>query len=251
MVRFFFVGLGELLTLAATALAVLVNMGQLTQNIVARNIYLASMSTAGLGNSISAAGAGSSSSSLYAPNQAAAALQGQGIKNEYYWGMYTLCAGAGVSGNRDCSDRYIGYRWQPVQALEQDAPPTYTSQIQTIVGNGTVSDDHYLGLLSRVANIIILAGTILTGLAFLTGFLAHRFCFAFAALEALGAAGCLGVGAALWTAILYKAKNSVPDNIGIVIHYGNALWMTWGAFAAITLSIIPLILACCLGRSKY
>lgn len=165
--------------------------------------------------------------------------------------MIALCAGDGVSGNRDCTDRYIGYRWEPAQSLRQDAPSSYSSQIQSALGSGIVTDDHYLGLLSRVANVIILVGTILTGLAFLTGFLAHRFCFAFAALEALGAAACLAVGAAIWTAIIYKARNSIPAGLAVTIHYGNALWMTWAAFGAITLSIIPLILACCLGRSKY
>lgn len=61
-------------------------MGQITQNIVARNIYMTSLDARGLGSSISASNAGGSS--LFAPNQAAAALQGQGLKDEYFWGLY-------------------------------------------------------------------------------------------------------------------------------------------------------------------
>lgn len=164
-----------------------------------------------------------------------------------------FCGGAGTDKNRDCSDRYVGYRWEPTTVLVQDAPTTYSSQLQNLfnTSNGSFKNVSYLSTLSRVANVIILVGTILTGLAFLTGFLAHRFCFAFAALECLGAAGCLGVGAALWTAVLYKARNSIPDNSGIVIDYGNSLWMTWGAFVAVVVAIVPLIIGCCLGRSKY
>ncbi|CAO1615845.1 unnamed protein product [Sympodiomycopsis kandeliae] len=247
MVRGFFVGLGLLLTFAATALTVLSNMGQLTQNVVARNIYFVAVNTRGLGDTVTTNGG-----SLYAGNQASAIGANQGLKYEYFWGMYDYCGGSGVNGNRDCSDSYIGYRWEPAKALVADAQTTFASQLnQTIGGDNTFTDDHYLGLLSRVANVIILVGTILTGLGFLTSFLAHRFCFAFAALECLGAAGCLATGAALWTAIIYKAKHSIPDGVGVVVSYGNALWMTWAAFGAVVLAIIPLIIACCVGRSKY
>lgn len=63
-------------------------MGQVTENVVARNIYITNLSTQGLGNSLIADGS-SSAGSLYASNQAAAALQNQGLKYEYYWGMYS------------------------------------------------------------------------------------------------------------------------------------------------------------------
>lgn len=222
-------------------------MGQLTQNIVARNIYFVAVNTRGLGNTLSTTGSGS----LYAGNQASAIGANQGLKYEYFWGMYNYCGGSGVNGNRDCSDRYIGYRWEPVDALTSDAQTTFTGQLNQIVGDSTFTDNHYLGLLSRVANVIILVGTILSGLGFLTSFLAHRFCFAFAALECLGAAGCLATGAAIWTAIIYKARDTIPQNTGIDISYGNALWMTWGAFAAVVVAIVPLLVACCVGRSKY
>ena len=222
-------------------------MGQLTENVVARNIYFVSVNTRGLGDAVTSSGTGS----LYAGNQASAIGANQGLKYEYFWGMYDYCGGSGVSGNRDCSDKYIGYRWEPAAALVADAQTSFASQLNQTIGSSTFTDDHYLGLLSRVANVIILVGTILSGLAFLTGFLAHRFCFAFAALEALGAAGCLGTGCAIWTAIIYKARDAIPSGVGIDVHYGNALWMCWGAFAAIVISIVPLLITCCLGRSKY
>lgn len=224
-------------------------MGQITENIVARNIYFTSLNTAGIGSALSNSTSGTGS--LFASDQTAAELANQGLKYNYYWGMYSFCAGQGKNDDRSCSDRYIGYRWEPAQVLADDAQSTYSSEITTALGDSTFTDSHYLGLLSRVANVILLVGTILTGLAFLTGFLAHRFCFAFAALECLGAAGCLAVGSAIWTAIIYKAKKAIPDNTGVDIDYGNALWFSWASFAAVTLAIVPLIIACCVGRSKY
>lgn len=58
-------------------------MGQLTQNVVARHFWFAQVETTGLGDTL-----GSNAGSLYASNQAAAELQNQGLKYNYYWGMY-------------------------------------------------------------------------------------------------------------------------------------------------------------------
>ncbi|CAO1618837.1 unnamed protein product [Jaminaea pallidilutea] len=247
MFRFLVVSFGQLLTLAATALMILTNIAQLTNNTVARHLYITSLSTRDLGASV-----GTTTGTLYAPNQAAAELSGQGLKFDYYWGLYRFCAGDGVSGDRDCSDSNIGFRYEPSNTLQSDSSGPVAQQIRTLVPDGKFNDDDYLGRLSRVANIIILVGTILTGLAFLTGFLAHRFCFALAALQCLGAAGCLAVGAAIWTAIIYKVRASIPDNAGISADYGYTLWFTWASLAAVTLAIVPLLLGCCVGgRSKY
>lgn len=225
-------------------------MGQLTQNVVARNIYMTSLTTTGLASNTDITSGGTGS--LYATNQAGMVGTASGLRNEYYWGLYRFCAGDGVNGDRSCSERYIGYRWEPIATLEADASGTYETNIASALGDSYATNNDRLALLSRVANVILLVGTILTGLAFLTGFLAHRFCFAFAALQALGATGCLAVAAAIWTAILKMSRDALPADFGAEITYGNGLWMTWGAFAAVAASIIPLLLACCLGgRSKY
>lgn len=240
---------GELLLFAATALTVLVNMGQLTGNVVSRNIYITSIDARNLGNSLS--NTTGSTAALFAADQSVATGAGEGLKLEYYWGPYRQCGGDGTKFPRGCSDSYIGYRWEPLATLESDASATFSSEIAALFTTGYVTEDSRLGLLSRVANVILLVGTILTGLAFLTGFLAHRFCFAFAALECLGAAGCLAVAAAIWTAILVKTRDSIPSGVELTIRYGNGLWMMWGAFAAVSVAIVPLLLACCVGRSKY
>ena len=92
----------------------------------------------------------------------------------------------------------------------------------------------------------------MAGLAFLTGFLAHRFAFLLAAVFSLAAAALLAVGAAILTAIYYKAKNSLPDGVGVDVDYGNALWFTWASFAACVLAFVPYIIGCCVGRrEKY
>ena len=68
-------------------------------------------------------------------------------------------------------------------------------------------------------------------------------------LALLGAAA-LGAGAAIFTAILVKARDSIADVAGAQLHLTNALWMMWAAFGALTLSIVPFIISCCTGRSE-
>jgi len=248
----FCIGIGEFLTFGATVLMILANIGQLTNNVVSRHIRYVSLTTDGLQSSLRANANGATIDNIYASNQAAPELQGNGIKNEYQWGLYTFCAGQGTSGPRSCADSSIGFRFEPAQVLGQDIGSNYNSTLTSLIGDQTFTDSSYLGRYSHAASYIILIGTILAGLAFLTGFLAHRFAFLLAALLSLGAAALLAVGAAILTAIYYKAIHSLPDNLGLDVNYGNALWFTWASFAACALAFIPYVIGCCTGRSnKY
>ncbi|UZJ56478.1 hypothetical protein CBS101457_005798 [Exobasidium rhododendri] len=240
MVSIFCVGVGELLTFAAMVLAILVNMGQISNNIVARSIYYTELDTTGF-----------TVSNAFASSQSAPELAGNGLKYNYRWGLYNFCAGEGSV--RSCARRNFGYEYQPLNVLEDDASSTISSQVPTAISAATFSDSKYLGKFSKPANYLAFVGTVVIGASFLVAFLAHRFAFLIASLLALAAAGCMFVAAAIWTAIIYKVRSSLHGgNSGLTVNYGNAIWMEWAAAAAAALSVIPLLVACISGRkSKY
>lgn len=82
-----------------------------------------------------------------------------------------------------------------------------------------------------------------------TGLILCRFAFILGALTALLAFLLVGVGAAIYTAIIYRARRSINGAtvangtpLGIHVAYGNALWMIWGAVGALLLAIVPFLL---------
>ncbi|SPO20024.1 related to PUN1 - plasma membrane protein with a role in cell wall integrity [Ustilago trichophora] len=242
------VGLGEFLTFAAVILMVFANISQLTDNIVTRNIRFVSVDTSGLGDALSRSG--NSVGNLYANNQAAPVGQGNGIRNDYQWGLYRYCAGQPSGSDRACTSRSFGFEFLPTDAILADAPQDARQQIQNFLPESTFRDSKYLGDYSKPAMYLIFIGSCLAFLAWIAGLLSNRFAFLAAAFLALLAALTLGVGAAILTAIYTKARSSVNNQqYGIVVHYGNALWITWAAFVACVLAIVPYILSCCTGRS--
>lgn len=64
-------------------LAILVNMGQITGNIVARSIYWTSLDTAGFQSG------GTTVAGIFATNQASPEGAMNGLKNTYHWGLYS------------------------------------------------------------------------------------------------------------------------------------------------------------------
>ncbi|KAL9938689.1 hypothetical protein V8E36_002408 [Tilletia maclaganii] len=247
------IGIGEFLTFSAMVLAILGQIGQLSNNIVARHIRMAQITTV--------ATPGSSSSSfqdflnvngIYAQNQAAASGEGNGIKERYEWGLYNYCGGDLERDARSCSPHQFSHRFQPLATLESDAPQQFQAQInQTVPSDLTFADSNYLARFSHAAFWLLFIGTIIAGLSFLTGFAAHRFAFLLAAIFALLGALLIGVGAAIWTALAVRVDRSLENNnIGVTFYYGNALWFYWGAFVGEALAIVPYILSCCAGRSK-
>ncbi|GAC73621.1 hypothetical Protein PANT_9d00185 [Moesziomyces antarcticus T-34] len=243
----FCIHVGEFLTFAAVILMVFANIGQLTNNIVTRNIRYVSVDASNLGNAL--ASTNTATNNLYAANPAAPVAQGNGIRQSYQWGLYNYCAGQPSGDSRACSDKSFGFEWLPVDALLNDAPQDARNGIQNFLPEATFRDSKYLGDYSKPAMYLIFIGSCLALLSWISGLLSHRFAFLGAAFIALLAALTLGVGAALLTAIYTKARDSVGVQYGVVVHYGNALWMTWGAFVACVLAIVPYILSCCTGRS--
>ncbi|KAJ1031720.1 hypothetical protein NDA13_002109 [Ustilago tritici] len=243
----FCIHVGEFLTFVAVVLAVFANIGQLTNNIVTRNIRYVTVDTTGLGNALSTAG--SNVANLYTNDPDSPVGQGNGVRQSYQWGLYNYCAGQPSGDDRSCSQRNFGFEWLPVDAILRDAPQDARQQIQNFLPESTFRDSKYLGDYSKPAMYLIFIGFCLAFLAWVAGLLSHRFAFLGAAFIALLGALALGVGAALLTAIYTKAKDSVGGQYGVQVRYGNALWITWAAFVACVLAIVPYILSCCTGRS--
>ncbi|EPQ28791.1 uncharacterized protein PFL1_03594 [Pseudozyma flocculosa PF-1] len=247
MFKFFCVGIGQLLTFAALVLVILANVGQLTNNIVARNIRFVSLDTTGLQDAISRSG-GAAPNNLYASDQRSTIAAGNGIKRDYQWGLYNYCGGEPSGSNRDCVDSTFNFKWDPVNALLADTPQGARNEVQSFLPQNTFTDSDYLRKYSQAAFWLIFIGTILTGLAWLTGFTANRFGFFGAAIFAFLAALALGVGAAIETAIYTKARDAIGNQYGLNLDYGNALWFIWAAFVGCVLSIVPYLISCCTGR---
>lgn len=257
MVAYFCVGIGELLTFAAMVLGILVNVGQISENIVARNIYITSLDTTGFETALrtNANNQNVNVDSIFASDQAAPELAGNGVKDDYKWGLYGFCAGSDDFKTIACSDRNFGYKYQPVMVLQSDINSQYRQFVNSTISASTFQDSSYLGRFTNAANYIIFVATVVIGVSFLIAFLAHRFAFLLGALLALAGAALFFVGAAIWTAVIYKVRSSLssqPNTSGLDAHYGNGLWMTWAAGGASVLAVIPLLISCISGRrSKY
>ncbi|CEH19465.1 Actin cortical patch SUR7/pH-response regulator PalI [Ceraceosorus bombacis] len=251
--RGFCVGIGEILAFAALVLTILVNIGQISQNIVSRNIYYAELDLTNFEATLRAqAGSAGGVSGVYASDQSSPLGQSQGLRNTYQWGLYNYCGGQNEDQNRACVDSSFGSgRFQPAETIYADLPTEYQSLFNQTVSQGTFADSSYLGRFSHAAFYLVFVGTVLAGVTFLVVFLAHRFAFLCAALTALAGAACIGAGAAIYTAILVKARDSIENLGGAELTLNNALWMLWAAFGSLALAIVPLILSCCFGRNKY
>ncbi|KAN0063117.1 hypothetical protein ACQY0O_004280 [Thecaphora frezii] len=247
MFKWLCVGLAQFLTFAALVLVILANIGQLTNNVVARNIRFISLDTRGLQDALTRAGV-DVPSNLYATDQSSPIAAGNGIKNDYQWGLYNYCGGASSGSNRACADSMFNFKWQPVEAILADTPQSARSEIQSFLPDNTFTDSAYLRRFSQAAFWLIFIGTVLTGIAWLSGALAHRFAFFSAAFFAFLAALALGIGAAIYTAIYTKARDAIGNQYGLDLDYGNAIWFIWAAFVGTMLSIVPYIISCCTGR---
>lgn len=83
-----------------------------------------------------------------------------------------------------------------------------------------------------------------------SGVLKHTIAFLLSSTLSVLGSFLLLVGVALWTVIINKAAvldnalavSDQPIPLGIVISAGSGLYITWAAFACLTLSIIPYML---------
>lgn len=243
----------EFFVFASMALMILANMGQLTQNMVARNMYIANLDL----RHATAASSPVFSPSAFSSNLSEPLLEHQGLRREYYWGLYSVCGGDGTTGTRKCSPRSFGHQFDPLAVVVADTANVTAIPGQVISSpnsSGKLQDQHWLHVFSRVGFYFLFVGTILTGALFLAGAAAEGVFFLLAAGFALLTGAVLCVGAGMWTAVVSESRKTVHQGsgaqLGIEIHFGNLLWMIWAAAGATLAATFPFLLAFFLARRE-
>jgi hypothetical protein len=118
----------------------------------------------------------------------------------------------------------------------------------------TFINSSYLGTTSRVAYYFLLFGTIFTALSLLTGVLRRTALFLFSTTMSILSALFILIGAAIWTAILKKVESvntmQLAQGIssGILVSYGNGIYLSWAAFTCLFAATIPSMISCCTYR---
>ncbi|WFD32796.1 hypothetical protein MSPP1_003847 [Malassezia sp. CBS 17886] len=215
-------------------LMIFVNMSQLTNNMVARNIRMAYLTTNGFDGFVAAAAQGQSVKNVYASNQGAPLATHVGVRHLYAWGLYSYCGGQDDNGARSCSGRSFGHKFQPALAIGNDASkelePTVNNKLST-----TRVQTSDMGRLSRAGMYLLFVGTVILGVAFLVTCLVHMSALVIAGFLTFLGFACVVSGSSIWTYVIHKAISGQPD--GIQINYGNALWMAWAATGSSLIAI--------------
>ena len=214
---------------------IFVNVGQITNNIVSRNIYLASMKPGNVAQVLREDGL--SIDNIMSNDGGSPMGAAEGIRRKYTAGMYGYCGGDSTEGSRACSEMKFGYIFDPAQIIGSDLPGSNEGRFRNIFDNwdnGTYSRKHW-----TPAFYLSFLGTIFVGVAFLTTCLIHMAAIVVAGVIGLLGFALLAAGASIWTADLYGLCNSA--SAGLSFNYGNALGMTWAAVGSTLLSLPALV----------
>lgn len=205
---------------------------------------------------------------LYTSNSTAPLGIHAGLRQFYEFGLYSHCAYVnGTAGI--CSNITAANKFHPYDAIVGDMAANYSQATSAILLGTTFQNSGYLGTQSKAAYYLILLATICTALALVTlvpciyrlyktnhycsGVLKHTVAFLLSSTLSVLGSFLLLVGAALWTVIIKKAASlnshavnlngqSIP--LGINTSVGPGLYLTWAAFACLTVSIVPYMLRC-------
>lgn len=160
---------GELLTFAAMVLGILINMGQISTNRVARAIYYTSLDTTDFEANIRNVANQNNVNvdSVFASDQTATELAGNGLKYQYRWGLYGFCGGSENFKDVSCSERHFGYDYQPLTVLQEDVNSQYERFITNALPASTINDESYLSRFTNAANYIAFVATVVIGAGFL------------------------------------------------------------------------------------
>lgn len=225
-------------------LMILANMGQITNNIVARNIHLAKFRPANLQQVLSEDGV--NARNMMATDQSAPLENHNGVRDLYAVGMYGHCGGKSLKDERACTTMGFGYILKPGAIIQSDLPESAGNVDVTDLFNrwgvGTYSASHW-----QPAFYLAFLGTIFVGVAFLVTCLIHMSALVVAAIFAFLAFLLLGVAASLWTADMYALVQKSP--IGLEFSYGNLLWFTWAACGSTLLGLPALLTSSYAGRT--
>jgi len=250
------VGAASFLSFVALLLLIFVHVGQINTSSVPRGIAMAKVNVSGYGNGLRAAFNPDPIEGLYTTNASAPLGVQAGLRQIYEFGLYSHCAYVNATSGI-CSNITAANRFTPYDAITSDMASNYSQDTDSILTGFTFRNSSYLGEQSKAAYYLILLATICTVLALVTGVLKHTVAFLLSSSLSVLGSFLLLVGAALWTVIISKAAslNSAPVTLGnetvplgIITSAGPGLYLTWAAFACLTISIVPYMLSCCTYR---
>lgn len=256
----FCAGFGILLTTLSVVLLIISNVAQINGTLVPRQLALLTLNTEGFLDALSAANdlGITNLTDVYAPaSKETSTREGNhdGLRESYSWGLWSYCAGADDSVPDYCTPRAFGARFQPAATLLADLPEKYAQEYNATIPANIFTEDGYLGMFTHASSLLAFAGAVAVGLGWLTSMFAFRCMFVISALLQLVGALCLAVSAVVYTIIASKVIDALKDvkvqgvSIGLALVYGKALWILWAAAIASVLAVVPLSIACCLGRS--
>ncbi|WVR06483.1 hypothetical protein IAU60_003514 [Kwoniella sp. DSM 27419] len=240
----------------ALILLVFAHIGQISSGVLVKSIYMAEVNVAAYGNGFVTA-TGNSAAGLYDSKNDPLGSE-KGLRQYYRYGFYKACAyqkdGSGI-----CNSTDFAYPMEPFSQILADTPSKSDFQEQTSAlipsDAATFKDNGYNHMMSRAGSVLIFAGSCLAAAALIFGVIKFRISFLIAAICSGVGALLLMVGAALWTALIAKDNfvNIVKVKggkvaLGISVNAGPSLYLTWVAFAFVTLSCFPYVIACCTYR---
>jgi hypothetical protein len=250
------VGSASFLSFVALLLLIFVHVGQINTSKVPRDIAMAKVNVSGYSQALGAAFNPDPINGLYTSNSSAPLGVQAGLRQLYEFGLYSHCAyvnkAAGI-----CSNTTVANKFLPYDAITSDMATNYTQATDVFLKGTTFHNSSYLGTQSKAAYYLILLGSMCTALTLFSGVLKHTVAFLISSSLSVLGSFLLLVGAALWTVIVKKAEavNSIAINqngssvpIGITVVVGPGLYLTWAAFACLTVSIVPYMLSCCTYR---
>lgn len=205
---------------------------------------------------------------LFTKNASAPLEQQLGLRHEYKFGLYGHCAYVNDTAGL-CSNTSAANRFEPFNAIVGDMLPNFTSISTVLLSNYTISDSAYLGNFSNGAYYLLLIGSICAALALITSVLPRscrafhfraetllncsgvlKHALGFLASAVLGVIGSLMllISCTIWTVLIKKTQSinsalagpaAAPVPLGIDVSIGNGLYLAWGAFACLTISLVP------------
>ncbi|KAG1866384.1 hypothetical protein C8R48DRAFT_633435 [Suillus tomentosus] len=249
------IGGASLLSFVALLLLIFVHVGQINTSLVPHGIAMAKINTSGFGQALSDAIL-DPDQGLYTTNYTSPLGQQNGLRQTYEFGLYSYCAYVNSSAGT-CTNHTIADKFEPFIALTSDMLTNYSQYCDTMFANTTFINSSYLGYNSRVAYYFILIGTIFATMALFTGVLRKALPFVISTASSIIAAIFILIGAAIWTSIVKKCEgintlDLVPLNGGVVsgmiVSYGNGIYLTWAAFACLAAATVPYMVSCCTFR---
>jgi len=177
---------------------------------------MATMNVSAFGAALQAA-TGDPSPGLY--NETAVSLgSASGLRVQYAWGFYTVCAYTTDPVQGSCSNSTFAHPFAPFAVLSSELPVRYQTSATFFISNAPGVEDFinssYFTTLTQVSFYLLFLGTITSAAVFVLGLIKTSITFVLATFLALLASVCVLIPAVLWTVMVNKAStiNSVEKS---------------------------------------